>query len=58
MGRKRDGNVGGKPCKCDKCNAEANSIPGTMHRRCSGNPDAAIRAKHDALPSANKGRWA
>lgn len=49
---------GAKRCKCDKCEVEAHSIPGTTHRRCVGSPnEGTIRPRHDKLPGASRGTW-
>jgi hypothetical protein len=43
-------------CKCDRCDAVANSIHGTTHRRCSG-----VAALPIPMPkgkrAAVRGRW-
>lgn len=48
-----------KFCTCNKCKlTDRSSIPGSPHRRCSGNPDSnAPRRKGDPLPGAQKGTW-
>jgi hypothetical protein len=50
---------------CSVCKCQAQGIPETLHRRCSGeapgyqHPDnVPPRAKHQALPSASRGTWA
>lgn len=56
--------VGAKNCKCSKCSAEAHSVPGTQHRRCTGSPlaegqeVATLRPKHEKLESIHRGTWA
>lgn len=42
---------------CDKCGAVACAPPGKKHRRCPGQAEAPIRAKHDSLPGKDRGRW-
>lgn len=56
--------VTSKPCTCDKCGAEAVSMSGTYHRRCTGQPrnsesdaPAMIRPKHDKLGVEFRGKW-
>lgn len=53
---KKSRESGAKVCVCNKCGAEASSIPGRLHRRCSGT-EGKIRPKHDALSSDQKGTW-
>jgi len=43
--------------KCDKCGAEAVSIPNTQHRRCGGSADAKSRPKRQKLGSNERGVW-
>ena len=54
--------VTSKDCVCDKCGAEGHSIPGTYHRRCtgqahSGEGSVSLRPKHDNLELAHRGKW-
>lgn len=48
-------------CKCSKCGAEAHSKSGTVHRRCTGQPqgegNVKLRPKRDKLPSSERGTW-
>ena len=45
-------------CVCDKCGAKAHSIPGSAHRRCSGNPENSKPVeKHCNIPAAHRGEW-
>lgn len=47
-----------KNCTCTKCGAEAHTVPGTQHRRCSGNSENnTLRDKRDKLEGANRGKW-
>lgn len=51
-----------KPCVCDKCGAEAVSMSGTYHRRCTGQPhngegSAPIRPKREKLGIEYRGKW-
>ncbi len=57
MGNSRNHTPNFKKCMCDKCGVEGVSRPGSHHRRCSGQADAPIRAKHQNLPSADRGKW-
>jgi hypothetical protein len=57
MSQRRNHSPKTKDTTCDKCGVTAHAVPGKKHRRCSGQPDAPIRAKHDALPGAQRGRW-
>jgi len=61
---KRNHSPNFKACMCSVCGAEAVSSPGKRHRRCTGQKPSgetegpvAIRPKHQAIPSANKGVW-
>ena len=54
---KKTQNAGAKEATCDKCKTTAHAIPGTQHRRCSGNPDQPPRAKHDNIAGNLRGRW-
>lgn len=64
----RNHTCGGKMCKCSTCGTEANSIPGSTHRRCGGQPatqDAdgnmvpfPIRPLRDKLGREHRGTWA
>ena len=47
---KRNHSCNATTCKCDKCGAEAHSIPGSQHRNCGGN-------KHARLSTAKRGKW-
>lgn len=44
------------PCKCDRCEAVANSIHSTTHRRCPGKAGAPAVKKHYPK-AAVRGRW-
>ena len=45
-------------CTCDLCGCEANSIPGTKHRRCSGKGNPVPRPKRvERLAIADRGTW-
>jgi hypothetical protein len=58
MAKKSGKSTGGKTCTCNKCLLEAHSIPGTTHRRCSGNAENNTpRPKGENIPGANRGRW-
>lgn len=58
MSNRRNHSSGGKQCMCNKCGAVANSIAGKTHRRCPGQADAPLRAKHQGLePAAARGKW-
>ena len=46
-----------KQCICNLCENIAHAVPGKSHRRCPGQKGQPIRAKHTALPSANRGTW-
>ncbi len=46
-----------KNCMCDRCGAEAHSIAGKTHRRCPGQQDQPIRAKHDPAAPESRGKW-
>jgi hypothetical protein len=48
-----------KTCECDKCGlVDRSAIPGSTHRRCSGNAEANDRKpKGSNIPVANRGRW-
>ena len=53
--------TGAKLCVCNKCGAEAHSIPSTQHRRCPGRKPAAgeelvIRPKTNKL-FGPRGHW-
>lgn len=54
---KKNTNAGAKEATCDKCGTKAHSIPGTQHRRCSGQMDQAPRAKHENIAGNLRGRW-
>ena len=55
---KKSRNTGAKKCVCSKCLLEAHSIPGTPHRRCSGNSENNTpRAKSNYIPAAERGNW-
>lgn len=58
MSSRRNHNSGGQMCMCSVCGASANAIKGTTHRRCSGQPDAPIRQKHQGIePASARGKW-
>jgi hypothetical protein len=55
---KRNREIKSKLCECDKCGDVNVSIPGSTHRRCSGNKGQKPKAKYaDQLPSAQAGVW-
>lgn len=54
---KKSTNAGAKNCTCDKCQATAHAIGSSTHRRCSGQPDQPIRAKHDLIAGNLRGHW-
>jgi hypothetical protein len=54
---KKNHSSGAKTTTCNKCLHQAHAIPGSQHRRCPGGPDQPIRAKHEAIPSNQRGRW-
>lgn len=55
---KRNREIKSKLCECGKCGEVAISIPGSTHRRCSGEKGKKPREKHaDQLPSAIAGTW-
>ena len=55
---KKSRNTGAKKCMCNKCGLEAHSIPGTAHRRCSGNlENNTPRAKSNYIPAVERGKW-
>lgn len=50
--------MGTKTCVCNKCGAEANSVPDSQHRRCSGNPSNSTPVeKCQCIPPAQRGKW-
>jgi hypothetical protein len=58
MSKKQSKDTGAKKCTCNKCLLEAHSIPGTYHRRCSGNSENNTpRPKSDYIPAAERGKW-
>ena len=58
MAKKTKRETGAKKCTCNKCLLEAHSIPGTTHRRCSGNSENNTpRAKSNGIPGAERGQW-
>lgn len=44
-------------CKCSVCYVEANSIAGTIHRRCLGIKDSGVREKYKEKSDVVRGRW-
>lgn len=46
-----------KNLTCNKCLHTANSIPGTVHRRCPGQPEQPLRPKSQGIEPAQRGRW-
>lgn len=47
-----------KKCVCNRCGAEAISIPDTTHRRCSGNSDSPNPVETGKnVASALRGKW-
>lgn len=53
---KRDS--GAKKCTCNKCGLEAHSIPGKVHRRCSGNlENNTPRDKSCGIAPSERGQW-
>lgn len=59
MGKKKARPVGFTKVTCSKCGMEDQSKAGKRHRRCPGNPGtiSARRAKHEKLPSGQRGVW-
>jgi len=45
-----------KNCICDKCGAEAHTVQGSQHRRCSGGSKEP-RDKDKKMPSCERGTW-
>lgn len=54
---KKTHNSGAKTTTCNKCLHQAHSIPGTVHRRCPGQPDQPLRPKHEGIEGSQRGRW-
>lgn len=46
-----------KTATCNKCLHTANSVPGTVHRRCPGQPEQPLRPKSQGIEPAQRGRW-
>lgn len=58
MSVRRTRTITSKKCECSKCGIEANSIPNTTHRRCSGSRDKLPREKYDQqLDPSAAGKW-
>lgn len=55
MATKRNKTNPAQLCTCSTCGIVANSIAGTKHRRCGGNPRAPRLAKHTWAKAP--GRW-
>jgi hypothetical protein len=58
MSQRRNHKPNMKPSTCNKCLNQAHAVPGTVHRRCPGQPDQPIRPKHQGIePASGRGRW-
>jgi hypothetical protein len=57
MARKRTKSSGTQSCTCDRCGiTDPSTVQGTKHRRCGGQQDAPVKAKHS--PNGGiRGTW-
>lgn len=57
MSQRRNHKPNMKTCTCNKCLNTAHAVPGKAHRRCPGQADQPIRAKHQGIEGVARGRW-
>jgi len=54
---KKDRPTPARNVKCDKCELDGHSVPGSRHRRCGGSKDAPLKDKHNKPEIADRGVW-